>query len=72
MHPPIQEVTKLKYGCLFKGIPNSREKLLSLTIITPIEAYTIQIIDSLQFHLGHYPPSRRLKRKGFPIFYQVF
>ena len=38
MHPLIQEVTKQKYGCEFEGIPNSREKFLSFTIIHPLRA----------------------------------
>ena len=42
----------MKYGCEFEGIPNSREKFLSFTIIPPIENSPIRIIDSLQFLLG--------------------
>ena len=50
MHPLLQEVSKAKYGCKFDGIPNSSEKLLSLTIIPPPgDAYSIRVIDSLQF-----------------------
>ena len=47
MHPLLQEVSKKKYGCKFDGIPNSSEKLLSLTIIPPGDAYSIRVIDSL-------------------------
>ena len=52
MHPLLQEVSKTKYGCKFDGIPNSSEKLLSLTIIPPGDAYSIRVIDSLQFMMG--------------------
>ena len=53
MHPLLQEVSKAKYGCKFDGIPNSNEKLLSLTIIPPPgDAYAIRVIDSLQFMMG--------------------
>ena len=55
MHPLIQEVTKMKYGCEFEGIPNSREKFLSFTIIPPIESCPIRIIDSLSSFLVHSP-----------------
>ena len=43
MHPFIQEVTKLRYGCEFEGIPNSWEKFLSFTIIPPVESCPIRI-----------------------------
>ena len=53
MHPLIQEVTKAKYNCSFDGIPNSSEKLLSLTITPPNdEAHPIRVIDSLQFMMS--------------------
>ena len=42
MHPLIQEVTKLRYGCELKGIPNSCEKFLCFTIIPPVEACPIR------------------------------
>ena len=64
MHPLIQEVTKMKYGCEFKGIPNTREKFLSFMIIPPIESCPIRIIDSLQFYLARSPLSWRLKRRS--------
>ena len=53
MHHLLQEVSKEKYGCKFDGIPNSSEKLLSLTIIPPPgDAYSIRVIDSLQLMMG--------------------
>ena len=53
MHPLLQEASKKKYGCKFDGIPNSSEKLLSLTIIPPPgDTYSIRVIDSLQFMMG--------------------
>ena len=39
----------MKYWYEFEGIPNSREKFLSFSIIPPIESCPIRIIDSLQF-----------------------
>ena len=80
MHPLIQEVTKAKYNCSFEGIPNSSEKLLSLTITPPNEAHPIRVIDSLQFMMGSLSSvvenqKKEMKTKeeeGFPRFCQVF
>lgn len=79
MHPLIQEVTKAKYNCSFEGIPNSSEKLLSLTITPPNEAHPIRVIDSLQFMMGslssvveNQKKEMKTKEEGFPRFCQVF
>ena len=79
MHPLIQEVTKMKCGCEFKDIPNSREKFLSFTIILPIESCPIRIIDSLQFlpcSLSSLVEAHKKEFedqfKAFPMFYHIF
>ena len=79
MHPLIQEVTKMKYDCEFKGIPNSREKFLSFTIIPPVESCPIRIIVSLQFLPGSlsslvetHKKEFEDQSKAFSMFYHVF
>ena len=80
MHPLLQEVSKKKYGCKFDGIPNSSEKLLSLTIIPPPgDAYSIRVIDSLQFMMGSLSSLVENQKKematmeeGFPKFCEAF
>ena len=79
MHPLIQEVTKMRYGCEFEGIPNSREKFLSFTIIPPIESCPIRIIDSLQFLPGSLSSLVETQKKeftdqskAFPMFFHIF
>ena len=69
----------MKYGCEFEGIPNSREKFLSFTIIPPIESCPIRIIDSLQFLPGSLSSLVETQKKeftnqskAFPMFYHVF
>ena len=54
----------MKYGCEFEGIPNSREKFLSFTIIPPVESCPIRIIDSLQFLPVHCPLWWRRRRRS--------
>ena len=79
MHPLIQEVAKMKYRCEFEGIPNSREKFLSFTIIPPIESCLIRIIDSLQFLPGSlsslvetHKKEFQDQSKAFTMFYHIF
>ena len=83
MHPLLQEVSKKKYGCKFDGIPNSSEKLLSLTIIPPPgDAYSIRVIDSLQFMMmgslsslvENQKKEKEMKtmEEGFPKFCEAF
>ena len=81
MHPLLQEVSKAKYDCKFDGIPNSSEKLLSLTIIPPPgdDAYSIRVIDSLQFMMGSLSSLVENQKKematmeeGFPKFCEAF
>ena len=79
MHPLIQEVTKMKYGCQFEGIPNLQEKFPSFTIIPPIESCLIRIIDSLQFLPGSLSSLVETQKKEFAdqskaflMFYHVF
>ena len=82
MHPLLQEVSKVKYGCKFDGIPNSSEKLLSLTIIPPPgDAYSIRVIDSLQFMMGSLSSlvenqkkemAKKTMEEGLPKFCEAF
>ena len=79
MHPLLQEISKAKYGCKFDGIPNNSEKLLSLTIIPPGDAYSIRVIDSLQFMMGSLSSLVENQKKemstieeGFPKFCEAF
>ena len=79
MHPLIQEVTKMKYGCEFEGIPNSWEKFSSFTIIPPIESCLVRIIDSLQFFPGSLSSLVDMHKKefadqskAFPLFFHIF
>ena len=81
MHPLLQEVSKKKYGCKFDGIPNSSEKLLSLTIIPPPgDAYSIRVIDSLQFMMmgslsslvENQKKEMGTMEEGFPMFCEAF
>ena len=81
MHPLLQEVSKKKYECKFDGIPNnSSEKLLSLTFIPlPGDAYTIRVIDSLQFMMGslsslveNQKKEMKSMEEGFPKFCEAF
>ena len=79
MHPLIQEVTKMKYGCEFEGILNSREKFLGFTIILLIESCLIRIIDSLQFLPGSLSSLVETQKKeftdqskAFPMFFHIF
>ena len=75
----LHKITKAKYNCSFEGIPNSSEKLLSLTITPPNEAHPIRVIDSLQFMMGslssvveNQKKEMKTKEEGFPRFCQVF
>ena len=82
MHPLLQEVSKAKYGCKFDGIPNSSEKLLSLTIIPPGDAYSLRVIDSLKFMMMGSLSSlvenqkkemeKKTREEGFPMFCEAF
>ena len=84
MHPLLQEISKKKYGFKFDGIPNnSSEKLLSLTIIPPPgDAYSIRVIDSLQFMMGSLSSlvenqkkkemAKKTMEEGFPKFCEAF
>ena len=86
MHPLLQEISNKKYGCKFDGIPNSSEKLLSLTINPPPgDAYTVRVIDSLQFMMmgslsslveNQKNQKKEMEKKtieeGFPKFCEAF
>ena len=79
MHPLLKEIMKAQYACKFKGIPNSSEKLLTLTVIPPPMYKPIKILDSLQFMNGSLASLVDNQKKGmanmaegFPQFYNFF